>query len=249
MRLDGTSVWIVGASSGIGAALARELLGRGCQVAISARDEAALRDVSGGRMLVVPLDVTDAPSVASAAHEVAEVLGRVDVVVLAAGYWQQMSARDFDAAEFRRHVDVNLVGMATCLGEVIPLMLRQGGGTIVGVASVAGFRGLPGAEGYGATKAAQINLLEALRTGLRHDGISVQTVCPGFVRTPMTEGNDFPMPFLVTAEAAARSMADGIESGRPEVVFPWPMAVLMRAARIVPRRLWPLLAGGRRRGR
>jgi short-subunit dehydrogenase len=145
-------------------------------------------------------------------------------------------------------VEVNLLGMNNALGAVLPTMVARGHGHVVGVASVAGYRGLPGAEAYGATKAAQVNLLEALRVGLRPRGIAVTTVCPGFVRTELTAKNDFPMPFMVEPEDAARAICDGIERGRQEIVFPLPMAVLMKAARLVPVRVWTTALGrpGRR---
>jgi short-subunit dehydrogenase len=133
---------------------------------------------------------------------------------------------------------VNLLGLNTLLGAVLPGMVERRHGHVVGVASVAGFRGLPGAEAYGATKAAQINLLEALRTSLARSGVRVTTVCPGFVRTEMTAVNSFPMPFIIEADEAARAIADGLQRGRTEIVFPLPMAILMKAARLVPVRLW-----------
>jgi short-subunit dehydrogenase len=119
-------------------------------------------------------------------------------------------------------------------------MKTQRAGMIVGISSVAGYRGLPGSEAYGATKAAQLNLLEALRVRLRRDGIDVLTVCPGFVETEMTEQNTFPMPFIVSAEQAGRAIADGIEKQSARIVFPWQMSLLMRAARLIPDRLWAL---------
>ena len=130
--------------------------------------------------------------------------------------------------------------MANCLGELIPRMKAQRAGMIVGISSVAGYRGLPGSEAYGATKAAQINLLESLRARLRPDGIDVLTVCPGFVETEMTSSNTFSMPFMVTAPEAARAIADGMERQSARIVFPWQMSLLMRFAKLVPDRLWAL---------
>lgn len=238
------TAWVVGASSGIGAALARELTSRGYQVAISARDETALQDVAAGSMAVVQVDVTDRESVLSAASDAEAALGRVDLAVFLAGVWEQMSSRRFDFDTFKKHVDVNLLGMASCIDAVLPTMQRQGRGTILGVASLAGYRGFPGAEGYGATKAAQINLLESMRAGLSRTGVSVLTACPGFVETPLTGRNAFPMPFMISPETAARHLADGVERGSPLIEFPWQMSLLMKAARLVPARLWPLLARG-----
>ena len=241
MDLRGKVVWVVGASSGIGAATASELEARGATVAISARREQELERVSCGRMLVVPVDVTNAAAVAAAANRVREVHGRIDVAVLAAGWWQQMDARAWDTEVFDRHVQVNLVGTSNAIAAVLPEMLERGSGVIAGIASVAGYRGLAGAEAYGATKAAQINLLEALRVQVRRSGVRVTTVCPGFVRTELTAGNAFPMPFLMDADEAARAICDGLERGRTEIVFPLPMALLMKAARLVPVGLWARL--------
>jgi NAD(P)-dependent dehydrogenase (short-subunit alcohol dehydrogenase family) len=241
MKLTGKVAWVVGGSSGIGAAVARELVRRGATVAISARRDEQLREVSGGHMLVVPLDVTDAAAVAAAAARVHEELGPVDLAVLSAGYWKQMDPADWDTGVFDQHVRVNLTGMSNAIAAVLPAMLRRRSGTIAGIASVAGYRGLAGAEAYGATKAAQINLLESLRVHLARTGVQVTTVCPGFVRTDLTAGNPFPMPFITEAGQAARSICDGLEHDRTEIVFPAPMALLMKTARLVPARAWTAL--------
>jgi short-subunit dehydrogenase len=235
------SVWVVGASSGIGAALASELVDRGARVAISARRTDLLDHVSAGRMTVVPLDVTDREGFDAAADRVRHELGGIDMVIFNAGFWQRTDATAWDRDVFARHFEINVFGLNNCLGAVLPHMLRAGHGRIVSVASVAGFRGLAGAEAYGATKAAQINLLEALRISLVNQHISVTTVCPGFVRTELTAGNAFPMPFMIEADEAARSICNGLERGRMEIVFPLPMAVLMKFARFVPVRLWTAL--------
>lgn len=241
MNLQGKVIWVVGASSGIGAATARELVARGATVVISARRESALEEVSGGRMSVVPLDVADAASVEAAAVRVRDEHGRIDVAILAAGYWKQTDADAWDTDDFNRHVQVNLTGMSNAIAAVLPDMLERRSGTIAGISSVAGFRGLAGAEAYGATKAAQINLLESLRVHVAKRGVQVMTICPGFVRTELTAGNDFPMPFLIDAAQAARSICDGLERERNEIVFPLPMALLMKAARLVPVGLWTRL--------
>ena len=241
MNLQGKVVWVVGASSGIGAATARELVARGATVAISARREAALEEISGGRMLVVPVDVTDATSVAAAATRVRAEYGGLDVAVLAAGHWKQTDVNCWDTRDFDRHLNVNLSGMSNAIAAVLPDMLERRSGTIAGISSVAGFRGLAGAEAYGATKAAQINMLESLRVHVAARGVRVTTICPGFVRTELTAGNDFPMPFIIDADQAARSICDGLERERTEIVFPLPMALLMKAARLVPVGLWTRL--------
>jgi short-subunit dehydrogenase len=234
----------VGASSGIGAALARELHARGAHVAVSARRAERLHALGDG-LLAVPVDVVDADAVRQAAARVRDGLGGLDAVVWCAGYWQQFDAASWDPQLFARHLEVNLGGLNHVLAATVPTLVAQGHGQIAAVASVAGYRGLPGAEAYGATKAAQISMLEAMRGALAPHGVRVLTVCPGFVRTEMTADNDFPMPFMVEPEQAARAVADGMERGALEVVFPWQMAVLMKCARLVPVRLWARLVDRR----
>jgi NAD(P)-dependent dehydrogenase (short-subunit alcohol dehydrogenase family) len=241
MNLNGKVAWVVGASSGIGAATARELAHRGARVAVSARREDRLREVSDGGMLAVAADVTDARSVAGAAATVLRALGPVDLVVYSAGYWQQMDATAWDTEVFDRHLRVNLGGMSNTLAAVLPQLLERGRGVFAGISSVAGYRGLPGSGGYGATKAAQLNLLESLRVQLDPFGVRVTTISPGFVRTDLTAGNRFPMPFIMDAHDAAVAICDGLERDRADIVFPLPMALLMKTARLIPPRLWTAL--------
>ena len=241
MKLNGKVAWVVGGSSGIGAAVARELVRRGATVAISARRKEQLQDVAGGDMLVLPADVTDAAAVAAAAARVREELGPIDLAVLSAGYWKQIDPADWDTEVFDQHIRVNLTGMSNSIAAVLPGMLRRHHGVIAGIASVAGYRGLAGSEAYGATKAAQINLLESLRVHIARTGVHVTTICPGFVRTDLTAGNPFPMPFIIDADQAARSICDGLERERTEIVFPTRMALLMKTARLVPARAWTAL--------
>ena len=239
MRIDGARVWITGASSGIGRALARELARRGARVAISARRVERLDQLADeGAMLPVPVDVTDLASMMQAAARVESELGALDLAILNAGIWEQVNVAAWDSELFRRHYDTNLMGLVHGVEAVLPGMRRRRAGTIAGMASVAGYRGIPRSEAYGATKAAEINMLESMRIDLGRTGIRVVTVCPGFVRSELTDANSFPMPFLIEAEEAARRIADGLEKGKPEIVFPLPMMLLMKAARLVPVRLW-----------
>ena len=241
MELSGKVAWVVGGSSGIGAAVARELQSRGALVAISARRSGQLDEVSAGTMLAVAADVTDPASLMAAASRIRDELGPIDLAVLSAGYWKQMTGNDWDAETFDRHVDVNLIGMSNAIAAVLPQMLDRRRGVIAGISSVAGYRGLAGSAAYGATKAAQINLLESLRIQVARRGVRVVTICPGFVSTELTAGNDFPMPFIIEADEAGRAICDGLERGRTEIVFPVRMALLMKAARLVPVALWSAL--------
>ncbi len=136
--------------------------------------------------------------------------------MLSAGYWKQMHPADWDTGVFDQHLRVNLTGMSNSIAAVLPGMLQRRSGTIAGIASVAGYRGLAGSEAYGATKSAQINLLESLRVHLARTGVHVTTICPGFVRTDLTAGSPFPMPFIIEAGQAARSICDGLEHDRTD---------------------------------
>jgi len=241
MELSGKVAWVVGGSSGIGAAVARELQSRGALVAISARRQDQLDEVSGGTMLAVAADVTDPASMTAAASRIREVLGPIDLAVLSAAYWQQSTSPDWDAESFNRHVQVNLIGMSNSIAAVLPEMLDRHSGVIAGIASVAGYRGIAGSEAYGTTKAGQINLLESLRIHVARNGVRVITICPGFVRTEATARNTFPMPFIIEADTAGRAICDGLERERAEIVFPIRMAIVMKAARLVPVALWSAL--------
>jgi short-subunit dehydrogenase len=238
VEISGARIWVTGASSGIGAALARELADRGASVAISARNADRLREVAGGRMHVEPLDVTDRAATVAAGAAVRKALGGLDAAVLNAGTWSRFRPEHWDSEAFADQLQTNLMGTVHALEAVVPTMIAEGRGRIVGTASVAGYRGLPGAEAYGATKAALLNLLEALRGSLGPHGIVVQSVAPGFVRTPMTDRNTFPMPFMVSPEEAARAIADGMAKDKAEIVFPLPMMLVMKLARLVPVRAW-----------
>jgi NAD(P)-dependent dehydrogenase (short-subunit alcohol dehydrogenase family) len=237
VKVAGAVAWVTGASSGIGQALVRELAHRGARVAATARRVEALHELAEstpGEVLEVPADVTDREAMSRAAVRVREVLGPIDLAMLNAGVWQQVDVHAFDSEVFRRHMETNLMGMVHGIEAVLPGMRKRGSGTIAGVASVAGYRGFPQSEAYGATKAAQINLLEALRIDLKSLGINVVTVCPGFVRTEATALNTFPMPFMIDAPDAARRICDGLARDKAEIVFPLPMMLSMKALRLVP---------------
>ncbi len=241
MNIAGTTFWITGGSGGIGAELAEELQRRGARIAISARRREALEAVSRGRMHVEPVDITDRAAVQAAVESVRSALGRIDVAVLNAGTWQQVSIERFDAESFRATFDTNVMGTVHCIEALLPTMLAERSGVICGMASVAGYRGLPGSEAYGASKAALINLFESMRGSLGPRGVRVQTISPGFVRTGLTARNKFPMPFIIDADKAARMIADGLAAEKTEIVFPLPMMLMMKAARLVPNVLWPKL--------
>jgi short-subunit dehydrogenase len=241
MRIRGSVAWITGGSSGIGAALAHELCRRGARVAITARRAERLADVAAsapGEAHALPGDVREPAALEEVVAAVEANVGPIDLAVLNAGIWTQVDVGKWDSAIIREHIETNFMGMVHGLDAVLPRMLARRSGTIVGVASVAGYRGYTRAEAYGPSKAAEINLLESLRVDLGPLGVDVQLVNPGFVRTPLTEANDFPMPFMIEAPDAARRIADAIEKGKAETVFPLPYRVGMKLVRVAPVRLY-----------
>ena len=174
----------------------------------------------------------------AAAESIRARFGAIDLVVLNAAYWGQFKVETWDTEVIRRHFDTNVIGLAHGVEAVLADMRRRRSGAIAGMASLAGYRGLPRSEAYGATKAAEINMLESLRIDLRPLGISVHTVCPGFVRTDLTAKNSFPMPFMLEPSDAARRIVRGLEKGKAEIAFPLPMVAAMKVAKVVPVRLW-----------
>jgi NAD(P)-dependent dehydrogenase (short-subunit alcohol dehydrogenase family) len=184
-------------------------------------------------------DVRDAAAVAEAASAFVARFGAPDIVFANAGVSCGTSTEHAeDLSTFRDVLDTNVLGIVNTFQPFIATMRAARRGTLVGIASIAGFRGLPGAGAYSASKAAAIAYLESLRVELRDSGIAVVTVCPGYVATPMTEGNPYPMPFLIDADAAARSIARAIARRKRFHVLPWPMAILGRVFRALPRPLY-----------
>lgn len=235
-------VWLVGASSGIGAALAAELLARGARVALSARREAPLAaiaaDADEDRALVATLDVADAASVAGAHARVQQRWGGIDLTIWVAGTYAPMRASDFNLASARRAVEVNLEGVLNGLAVLLPGLRRDRRGGIAIVSSVAGYRGLPRALAYGPTKAALNNLAESLYMDLRPLGVGVYLINPGFVQTPLTALNDFRMPALIGTQEAARRILAGLERGAFEIHFPARFTRVMKALRLLPHRAY-----------
>jgi NAD(P)-dependent dehydrogenase (short-subunit alcohol dehydrogenase family) len=231
----GQRVWVIGASYGIGAALARRLINEGAHVAISARSRDLLVAIAERTdALVAALDVTDPASVKKAAQQIVGTWGGIDLVMIVAGTHTEMSAETFDLPRATRLFDVNVMGVLHCLDTVLPLLLKQDRGGVAIVSSVAGYRGLPKALIYGPTKAALINLAESLYLDLAPRGLGVYLVNPGFVDTPLTQKNDFKMPALVPADEAARLTLKGIADGEFEIHFPKRFTRILRLLRTLP---------------
>ncbi|MDH5338485.1 MAG: SDR family NAD(P)-dependent oxidoreductase [Rubrivivax sp.] len=231
----GQVVWLVGASTGIGRATASRLHGLGAQVIVSARSPAALDTFVAGHAgaQALPLDVTDRAAVQVAAHEIVDRHARLDLVVYCAGTYRSMRATEFDLDVALQHQQVNYVGALHLLDAVLPVLLRQNAGHLSLVSSVAGYRGLPQSLAYGPTKAALINLAETLYLDLQPRGIGISVVNPGFVETPLTAGNAFRMPALITPEEAAREIVRGWQRGHFEIHFPKRFTLWLKALRML----------------
>lgn len=241
MSLAGKRYWLVGASEGLGLALARQMQAEGAHLILSARNAERLASVCADLpgALAVPLDVGDSAAVARLGAE----LGPLDGMVWLAGVYWPMSAQDLDATRLEAMCDVNFTGCARVLAAVLPAMLARGQGHIVLTGSLSGFRGLPGALGYQASKAGVMALAESLYADLRGSGIRVQLANPGFIRTRLTALNAFRMPFLMEPEAAAAEILRLMRSRRFSRSFPSAFAALFRLAQFLPNwAYYPLFA-------
>ncbi len=230
--------WITGASTGIGAALVAQLVSEGWTVVATARGVEKLEALAAahpGSVIAAAGDVTDAPGMAALVERVETETGRpIALAVLNAGAWQEMGATDFDLVAFHMQIEVNLGGTAACLAPLMARMMARKAGEIAIVASVAGYRGLPRGGAYGASKAALIALAESLKFDLDRAGVTMKVVNPGFVRTPMTAVNTFPMPFLLETDDAARRITRGLKGGGFEITFPWQLAWPLKLIQILP---------------
>lgn len=249
------NVFITGASSGIGAALAAHYAARGARLGLVARRADVLAEIARGlpgHPAVYAADVADARAMNEAAQDFMQRAGTPDIVIANAGVSVgTLTEHAEDVAAFERVLRTNVVGLATTFQPFVAPMRKAGRGRLVGIASVAGMRGIPGAGAYSASKAAAITYLEALRVELRPSGVKVVTVCPGYVATPMTAVNRYRMPFILPADVAARRIARVIDQGRRYAVVPWQMALVARAMKLLPNPIYDRLfkrAGRKPRG-
>jgi NADP-dependent 3-hydroxy acid dehydrogenase YdfG len=232
-QFRGKRYWLVGASEGLGRALAERLSAAGAEVILSARSTERLAEVAAslpGPSLVLPVDVADAASVRGAAAAA----GQIDGVVFLAGLYWPMAAQDWNADQVETMCDVNFTGCARVIGAALPAMVARGTGHVVITGSLSGFRGLPGAIGYGASKAGVMALAECMQADLRGSGIVVQVANPGFIRTRLTDKNTFSMPFLMEPAEAADHMFRHMQTDRFKVSFPTVFSWLFRLSQFMP---------------
>jgi len=231
---------ITGASSGIGWALAKALAAEGCKVGLVARRREQLAalaqeiEQAGGAAASAPADVAEREPTLAAIRAVAEQLGPVDLLVANAGVGAPTRLEPLNVHDVEKMFRVNVLGVVYAIEAVLPAMLARGRGHLAAVSSMAAYKGLPGESGYTASKAAVNNYLEGLRIQLRGRNIAVTTICPGFVKTPMTDVNEFKMPFLLTADDAARRIVRALRRRKKVFNFPWQMALLMKLTAWLP---------------
>jgi NAD(P)-dependent dehydrogenase (short-subunit alcohol dehydrogenase family) len=247
------TAWIIGASSGIGRALARIMADDGTKVTVSARRKAELDDLKNelgpDKITVMPLNISDAEAARAAVETMSNKYQLPEVIVIAAAIYEQADADSLDTALFSKMMTINYLGPLNVLSALVPKMKTLGQGHIAIVSSVAGYRGLPLAAAYGPTKAAVTNLCESLCLQLRRHGIHLQVINPGFVDTPLTKKNNFAMPLMLTPENAARRLYQGLQSDRFEITFPRRFTWFMKLMRILPYGLYFALVSAITRGR
>lgn len=234
----GQRVWLIGASSGIGEATARLLMAHGARVALTSRSRDTLEKLADGNAVVVPADVTDRASVSAAFDSVLAAFGDIDVAILNAGTHQPVRAWELDAKAAEKLVQVNLVGVINASALLAPYFAQRGSGRMAITASVAGYGGLPSGLVYGATKAALINFAETLYLDLAPKGVAVHLINPGFVKTPLTDLNEFKMPALIEADEAAREILAGIAAGAFEIHFPKRFTRVLKLLNLLPYRAY-----------
>lgn len=233
IRMKGKRYWLIGASDGLGAALAQKMSACGIEVVVSARSEdklAAMVEALPGKASYQTIDVADNDSVIAAR----EAVGEIDGVVFLAGVYWPFGAQNWNAQQANAMADINFTGMMRVMGQVVPGFVDRDAGHIVITSSLTGFRGLPRSIGYTASKAATMSLAECMYADLRGSGVQVQVVNPGFIKTQLTDKNDFKMPFLMAPEDAAQEVLDHMRTDRFKKSFPWLFSLLFRGSQFLP---------------
>ena len=235
---SGSRIWVIGASSGIGAACAKAFIERGAKVALSSRRVAPLQQLAASAAVnqatVLPVDVTQENQIVNAYQQILQIWGGVDLLLFVSGVYKPLRASNFDIQIAEQTIDANLLGPMRAVATVLPDMLKAHSGHIAIVGSVAGYSGLPKALAYGPSKAAIINFCETLYYDLLPQGISVHMISPGFVATEATAQNDFEMPALITADQAANEILSGLEKGEFDIHFPKQFSGFLKFLRILP---------------
>jgi short-subunit dehydrogenase len=244
-------VFLTGASSGIGEALAVEMAKRGAILGLVARREEMLRDLAercesvGGKARVFACDVVDEVAVQNSADALRNEFGRIDILIANAGIGgNNQETRELQPAAVRKVIDINLMGAVNSVYAVLPQMLKRGSGQLVAISSLAGFRGLPKSAAYSASKGAMTNFFESVRLDVQHKGVAVTIIQPGFIKTPLTSGRANKMPFLMELEDALPYFVDAIEQQKKFSAFPWQLAAFVRLGRIFPAWLYDKIASG-----
>ncbi|HMO18082.1 MAG TPA: SDR family NAD(P)-dependent oxidoreductase [Oligoflexia bacterium] len=244
-QIDNSNIWLFGASAGIGRALSLQLAKRAGKLFISARSKDALEELKkeselagNNSMIVLPCDAGDQQSVVDAARRIESEVPSLDIFIYNAGIYNPSDLLNFDANEYIEQMNINYSGFLRGLETVLPCMLNFGKGYVVGVSSVAAYRALPNAAAYGASKAALTYFLETLRMHVSKKGIMVSVVSPGFVKTRLTDKNDFEMPFLISPEEAANFIIKGMEAGKSEIHFPRKFSLFLKFLSILPEPLY-----------
>lgn len=230
------TVWITGASSGLGEHVARILARQGCKVVISARSEDKLKVIAATNenISICPLDVTDAAKCKEVAAAIEAEHGQIDLALFCAGAWFQSSVEEMKVENYQMTFDVNVMGVVHGIDAVLPQMLARRAGHVAWVSSVAGYGGLPSSASYGATKAALICMAESMKPELDAKSIDLSVVNPGFVKTDLTAKNKFPMPFLMEVEDAAEKMVEGLKRKKFEIAFPWQLVTILKLINHLP---------------
>lgn len=250
MNWDGKVVFLTGASSGIGEALAFAMAKRGATVGLVARRKDLLDDLAdrctkaGGKARAFAVDVTDEVAVADAADDIRGEFGRIDILIANAGIGgNDDDTRSYKPQSVKRVIDINLLGAVNAVHAIVPYMIDRGEGHIVAISSLAGFRGLPKSAAYSASKAGMTAFFESVRLDVKHKGIDVTIIQPGFIKTPLTAGRHNKMPFLMELEAAIPLFLKAIEKKKRFAAFPWQLATIVRAGKFMPAWLYDRIAG------
>ncbi|NDF12488.1 MAG: SDR family NAD(P)-dependent oxidoreductase [Proteobacteria bacterium] len=242
MQFAGKNIWLIGASEGIGRALAIKMAGEGANVAVSARSKDRLvslvSEMPKGKHLAVAVDATKNESVLAGFEEIKSAWGHIDAVIYASGVYTPMSVKQMDLKACEQTLDVNFTGSMRLLNVILPHFLSRNAGSIVLVGSVAGFRGLPNSLAYGASKAAMIHMVETIKMDLADTNIDVHIVNPGFVKTRLTDKNEFKMPFIITAEKAADIILKGLKRDAFEIHFPKAFTMWFKLLKLLPSSLY-----------